>query len=355
MKKRGRILLIGLFALVVLLPVAMMIEDMLEEPPKTEVAEKYSGTVPLVYSPRYNLNAFGLENLHPFDTNKYQKIHDYLVDNQIRQKDNFLSPHPIQEQELKLVHSDNYLKHSLNNSIHLAYVTQIPIVALVPPPLIDWKVLKPMRKGAGGTILTCRKALKYGLSINVGGGYHHAQSNTGGGFCFYCDVPIAIECLRREKLLERALIVDTDAHQGNGFALEAAKQKGTYVLDFYEDGIYPKPKVKEDISVPFKHRTEGAEILRQIRSNLPFAIDKFKPDLIVYNAGADVLITDPLSTLKVTPRQLNERDLYIVSTARERHIPLAMVLAGGYSTDSHLAQAKSIELIIRKFDKHYIE
>ena len=212
-----------------------------------------------------------------------------------------------------------------------------------------------MRKGAGGTILTCRKALKYGLSINVGGGYHHAQSNTGGGFCFYCDVPIAIECLRREKRIKTALIVDTDAHQGNGFALEAAKQKGTYVLDFYEDGIYPTPKVKEDISVPFDHYTGGAEILRQIRNNLPHAIERFKPDLIVYNAGADVLASDPLSTLKVSPRQLNERDLYIISTAREKKIPVAMVLAGGYSTNSHLVQAKSIELIVRKFDKHYIE
>jgi Deacetylases, including yeast histone deacetylase and acetoin utilization protein len=88
-----------------------------------------------------------------------------------------------------------------------------------------------------------------------------------------------------------------------------------------------------------------------LEAALPTAIEKAQPDLIVYNAGSDVLATDPLSSLQLTAQHLNERDLFVISSARERNIPIAMVLAGGYSHESADAHAKSIESIVGKFDK----
>jgi histone deacetylase 11 len=123
----------------------------------------------------------------------------------------------------------------------------------------------------------CREALKHGVAINIGGGYHHAQCDKGGGFCVYSDVPIAATILREERLVDRVLIVDTDAHQGNGFAHEAQRQRKTHVLDFFDESIYPFPKVSEDMSVPFPAQTNGQTYLSTLAQMLPEAIARYEP------------------------------------------------------------------------------
>ena len=80
------------------------------------------------------------------------------------------------------------------------------------------------------------------------------------------------------------------------------------------------------------------------------AIEKFKPDFIFYNAGSDVLASDPLSTFLLRVEDMNERDTFVVETARRNSIALAMVLAGGYGPESARAHTQSIELILRRFD-----
>jgi histone deacetylase 11 len=84
--------------------------------------------------------------------------------------------------------------------------------------LTDWRVLAPMRYATGGTILACRLALEHGIAINLSGGYHHASGQCGGGFCVYADVPLAAKILHDEGLVGKVLVVDLDAHQGNGTA-----------------------------------------------------------------------------------------------------------------------------------------
>ncbi|HMP50263.1 MAG TPA: histone deacetylase [Candidatus Melainabacteria bacterium] len=316
--------------------------------------EQSGGTkVALVYSPRYNITAFGMERLHPFDGSKYRKIKEAIVHNVLRKPDEFLCPEEMPPSTLKLVHSQKYLG-SLNDSRTVAEILEIPVASVIPSQILDWRILRGMRYGAGGTLLAGRAALQSGLAINIGGGYHHADHDCGGGFCVYCDVPASIATLRNEGLIRKALIVDTDAHQGNGFANVSAGQPDTFMIDFFDDSIYPYPKVTEDFSVPFEKGVPGSYYLKVLQEKLPPVIEEVKPDIIFYNAGADVLESDPLSNMRVSPEQLVERDLFVVSTARKYDIPIAMVLAGGYSKDSASAQADSICAILRKFDKENI-
>ena len=75
------------------------------------------------------------------------------------------------------------------------------------------------------------------------------------------------------------------------------------------------------------------------------------PEVLVYNAGSDVLATDPLASLRLTPGEMAERDLYVVTAVREQGIPLALVLSGGYGPKSWEAHARSLEGILVRFDK----
>lgn len=325
-------------------------QDLLAPSRETEDKPKNGSKVPLFYSKGYNISAFGLEHLHPFDGRKYQKIYEALTNPKgPRRPSSVERPAALSEAALLKVHSKEYLE-SLGDSRVLSRILEVGILAKLPAGVIDWRILKPMRLAAGGTMAACRAALQRGLAINIGGGYHHADKDQGGGFCVYCDIPIAIKTLRQEGLLKTALIVDTDAHQGNGFANVAREESQLFVLDYFDESIYPHPKVKEDWSIPFPRNTDGRTYLSELKSTLPVALEKFKPDLVAYNAGSDVLDSDPLSTFRLKVAEMNERDLFVVETTRRMNIPLAMVLAGGYGKDSARAHTKSIESILARFD-----
>lgn len=306
--------------------------------------------VPLVYSPGYNITVFGLERLHPFDSRKYRRIRDWLIRQGLRQRKHFVRPRPCTRAELLQVHTPEYLR-SLRDRRVLARILEVPVVRRLPAWLVDWRVLRSMRWATGGTVLACRLAWEKGLAINLGGGYHHASGSRGGGFCVYADVPLALTILKAEGQLPSALVVDTDAHQGDGTADAIRPWPWAHILDFFEQDIFPWPKAEEDMPVPLPPRTNGAEYLDALREHLPRALDLYRPALVVYNAGSDVLWSDPLSALLLTAEEMAERDLYVVTEVRERGVPLAMVLSGGYGLASWEAHARSLESILVRFDR----
>jgi histone deacetylase 11 len=305
--------------------------------------------VPIVYHPSYNITVCGLERLHPFDSQKYRRIHDELIRQGLRQKGDFTRPETLTRAELQLLHTPEYLR-SLGRARTLAGILEVPIVARLPAVFTHWRVLRPMRLASGGTIRACRLALERGLAINLGGGFHHASGQKGHGFCVYADVPTALLLLHREGRIRSALVIDTDAHQGDGTADAIRDWEWAHLLDFFESAIFPWPKVEEDAAVPLPSWLDGEEYLRRIRDDVPVALDMARPDLVVYNAGSDVLASDPLASLQLTTAQLAERDLAIVTMTRERGIPLAMVLSGGYGSLSWQAHAQAIEGILARFD-----
>ena len=306
--------------------------------------------VPLVYSPAYNVSAFGLERLHPFDGRKYRRIHDWLIAQGLRRPGDFVAPGPCSRRDLLAVHTPAYLR-SLWRPRVLARILEVGPVALLPPCLTRWRVLRPMRKATGGTVWACRLALERGLAVNLGGGYHHAGPAAGGGFCAYADVPLALALLYHEGLIRSALVVDTDAHQGNGTADAIRPWPWAHLLDLYEERLFPRPKADEEMPVPLPSLAGGATYLELLREHLPEALRRARPELVVYNAGSDVLASDPLASLRLTPAELAERDLYVVTEVRGRGVPLAMVLSGGYGPASWEAHARSIEGIVVRFDR----
>ena len=306
--------------------------------------------IPLVYTPRYNITAFGLERLHPFDSVKYRRIHAWLIAQGLRTPADFLAPAPATDADLRRVHTPEYLA-SLRRRDVLARILEVPVVRWLPAWLIRWRVLRPMRYAAGGTMLAARLAREHGLAINLGGGFHHAGPARGHGFCAFADIPLALHALHAEAPLRSALVVDTDAHQGDGVADAVRPWLWAHVLDFFEADIFPWPKVAEDVPVPLPPGTTGAAYLEQLRTALPAALDRYRPELVLYNAGSDVLWSDPLTRLMLTAEELAERDLYVVSEVRGRGVPLAMVLSGGYGPLSWEAHARSIEGIVTRFDR----
>jgi histone deacetylase 11 len=310
--------------------------------------------VTLVYSPDYDIHFFGLERLHPFDSRKYSRAMGELerrcgprLESWIRTPEG-----PVTREQLLRVHLEEYLER-LGSSPYLARVLELPFLAGLPASLIDQRVLAPMRLATAGTILAARQALLHGIAINMSGGYHHASTHQGEGFCVYSDLPIAVAELRATGELgpeDRVLVIDLDAHQGNGFERALGHDRTIFFLDVYNADIYPGDRAaarRIDFPAPLRPGTGDEEYLATLRRLLPEALDHIFPlKLALYNAGADVYRGAALGGLDIAAEGVFARDRYVFDTLSDEGIAWVMLLSGGYSRESYRLIARSVAYVL---------
>jgi histone deacetylase 11 len=339
--------------------------------------------LPIVYSPGYDITLGGLEKLHDFDGKKYGKVRRHLVDNLGIPRSCMYEPEEVAESDLLKVHCSEYLESlSMNSHGTLRGIIGLSVINKVPAWMMRWRVLRPMKLATSGTIQAVDLALKDKWAINLSGGYHHAKGNKapkegkvvreGEGFCVYGDIQLAILKAREKNPNLKTLIVDLDAHRGNGHETFFHNDENVCIFDMYGMPNYPGQKgadesihydfelnmsnrnhlannfiVIEDDAIEVKG-VEDKEYLKILRDNLPKAIATFKPDLILYNAGTDIYEKDPLGHLDITMQGIIDRDEFVFSQARDKNIPIAMVLSGGYTKESSTIISKSIENLLKK-------
>lgn len=306
----------------------------------------------IVYHKNYDISFFGLEKiLHYFDTHKYSKVFNYLVKNNIISKNAIHTPTIIDDEQLLTIHTQKYLQ-SLENSQTIAQVTGVPLLRIIPNFLLRKKILEPMKYATAGTVLAAQLAMKHGLAINLSGGYHHAKANCGEGFCFFADIPLAIHKLWKDQPELKVLIIDLDAHQGNGNSTILRKDPRVAFVDAYGKYNYPTfhdylTQFDVQYRIPLEWKTEDAEYLEKVKIAIDQAIADHKPQLIMYNAGTDILIGDPLGGMSITAQGIIVRDQLVIESAVKNNIPVVMTLSGGYTKQSADVISKSLENVIK--------
>ncbi|XP_063952767.1 histone deacetylase 11-like isoform X2 [Lytechinus pictus] len=302
---------------------------------------------PIIYSPDYNISFLGFEKLHPFDSGKWGKVYSLLKKECMLCDETIICPLEATEDDLLVAHTKKYISR-LKWSISVAGITEVPPVALLPNYIVQKKVLRPLRLQTGGSILAAKLAMERGWAINIGGGFHHCSSKQGGGFCAYADITLALRFLFHQGTIQKAMILDLDAHQGNGHERDFMQDKeSVYILDVYNRHIYPRDGfAKRGISrkVEVNYFIADEQYMTLVASNLEAALNEFEPDILVYNAGTDSLEGDPLGALSISPQGIIRRDMMVFEFARDRPkpIPIVMVTSGGYQRNNADIIAASI-------------
>lgn len=327
-----------------------------------------SERLPIIYSDKYDFSLDMVEEqdwwkdfnfkisssrLIPpiFGSSRYKKINEEIKARLNLDQSDFYSPKAVTEKELILVHSKQYLE-SVEQPEVIAKICEAPLLKNLSSKMINKYVLSPMRYATGGTILGAELALQKGWAINIGGGFHHAKAQSGSGFCVYADIPIAIKFLRQSKPNLKVLVIDLDVHQGNGVSDVLKDDSYTYILDVYNKDIYPKDyEAQKGINFDFPLRSyiKDKEYLGLIQRVVSRAIETTSPDLIIYNAGTDIYEEDPLGAMSVSSNGVIKRDYYVFKAARNKNIPILMLLSGGYSENGPHLIADSIINIINNF------
>jgi acetoin utilization deacetylase AcuC-like enzyme len=246
------------------------------------------------------------------------------------------APEPASDEDLLRVHTPEYLR---------AVATGEPR-ALAESQKFPWSetLAESVRWTNGGCIAAVLAALEGGLSGNLASGFHHSHADHGEGFCTFNGLAVALERARAERKIRRGLVVDLDLHYGNGTAALLSTRPELFALSIYGNW-YRDNRAYRDVtaerapdtanawSVPVPAGAGGAAYLEILEQHLEPAIDRAAPDVILYQAGADPYREDPYSPLDLGHDDLLARDELVFRTALRHGIPVAWVLAGGYTPD----------------------
>jgi acetoin utilization deacetylase AcuC-like enzyme len=274
----------------------------------------------LVYHPGYDLNL----GEHVFPAQKYHWLHDRLLRTRFACEEDFVAPKPATDEDVLLVHDPGWVAKLKDGTL-----TYQDILRLEIP--YSRQTMEAFWLAAGGTILAARLALEMRFAFHVGGGFHHAFAAHGEGFCAINDVAIAVRRLQKDGLIRRAMTVDCDVHHGNGTAALFARDPSVFTLSIHQFNNYPSEKPLSSLDIHLADNTSDEEYLKRLENGVKAALLMFRPDLIIYLAGADPYCEDQLGGLSLTFQGLMDRDRFVIGTAIAEKIPVATVLAGGYA------------------------
>ncbi len=195
------------------------------------------------------------------------------------------------------------------------------------------RMVERSRRSSGATLAAAREALATGWSANLAGGTHHAFRDRGEGFCVFNDAAIAARAMQAEAGLTRIAIVDCDVHQGNGTAAIFAGDDAIFTFSIHGARNFPFVKEASDLDVELADGTGDDEYLWHLERGLDETLERARPQLVFYLAGADPYEGDRLGRLKLTKRGLARRDEHVLATLHARGIPVAIAMAGGYAHD----------------------
>jgi acetoin utilization deacetylase AcuC-like enzyme len=267
-----------------------------------------------------------LPSHHRFPMGKYARLRSRLLATGEFAEEDFRVPEAASDAELCRAHCADYLRRVATGSLDAAEVRAIGF---------PWseRMVERSRRSSGATLAAAREALTRGWSANLAGGTHHAFRARGEGFCVFNDAAVTARAMQVEAGLQRVAIVDCDVHQGNGTASIFAGDDSVFTFSIHGARNFPFFKEASDLDIELADGTRDEEYLWHLERGLDETLERSRPQLVIYLAGADPYEDDRLGRLGLTKRGLARRDELVLGTLAARGIAVAVAMAGGYARD----------------------
>ena len=279
--------------------------------------------LPLIYHPDY---VVPLPQAHRFPMPKFRQLYELLLNDKVARIEQFFSPETPSPQLIELVHTPQYVQAYMQGTLDAKAQRRIGL---------PWSpaLVKRTNIAVGGTILTAKLALRYGLACNTAGGTHHAFPSYGSGYCIFNDLAIASRVIQHLNLACKILIIDLDVHQGDGTAFIFQNDDSVFTFSMHCEVNFPGTKQVSDLDIALPVGMEDEEYLQTLAPYLTDVLTAVKPDLVLYDAGVDTHISDRLGKLALTDTGIFRREMQVLSTCIAARYPVACVIGGGYADD----------------------
>jgi len=261
---------------------------------------------------------------HRFPMAKYRQLRERVLASAWAGCCELHVPDAATDEQLGLVHDADYVQRVVSGRLTSDEIRRIGF---------PWSaaLVERSRRSVGATIAAARAALADGLAANLAGGTHHAYAGFGEGFCVFNDVAVAVRVVQRESRIRRALIIDCDVHQGNGTASIFANDPSAFTFSIHAAKNFPLRKHPGDVDVALPDGTDDETYLGALEGGLTRAFDVTDHELVFYLAGADPFEGDRLGRMRLTKAGLLQRDRVVLTACRQRGLPVAVAMAGGYA------------------------
>ena len=267
-----------------------------------------------VYSEEMGRFDFGPD--HPFKPERATKTYDLCTRYGVMNYPwmTILEPEAIDLELLYLFHEREYLRYledASKGKVNLDMLARglgnedTPILR----GIYEWSL-----KAAGGTNMAMQKILNGDAltAFNPLAGFHHALPGSAEGFCYINDIVIAIMSAQKKSTGLKSVYIDLDAHHGNGVQEAFYGDPEVLFISLHETGrtLYPWSGYETEtgkgegrgftVNVPLEPGTDDDVYNFVFDAVVPPLVTSFSPDIIVAELGADTLISDPLTHLKLT-------------------------------------------------------
>ncbi|WP_371185756.1 histone deacetylase [Thalassotalea maritima] len=279
--------------------------------------------IPLVFHPIYS--ELDLPVRHRFPIEKYRCLYQYLLQQGVSQR-LFQQPEPADTQMLQRLLDNEYLHALIGNTLDDKAMRRIGF---------PWseQLIKRTLTAVGGTLLTAKLALEHDVAINLTGGYHHAFNDYGSGFCMVNDLYVAADQMLQHPDINTVLIFDCDVHQGDGTAALAADRSDIITVSLHCEKNFPYRKQRSDMDFALDKHMHDDEYLTVVEQALQLALDYQQIDAVIYDSGVDIHQDDDLGHLNISTQGIYLRDKAVFNACKQRRLPVAAVIGGGYQRD----------------------
>ena len=261
---------------------------------------------------------------HPFPMTKYALLRAALVEEGILQRAELVPAEPAPLASILAVHEQAYVTAFLEGRLGADAQRRIGF---------PWSREHARRAlvSVGGTLAATRHALRHGWSGNLAGGTHHAHADFGAGYCVFNDLVIAARWALEHADISRVLVVDLDVHQGDGTAALTCDDERIFTLSLHGESNFPARKQVSDLDVPLADGTDDEGYLAALAPALERALERARPELVLYQGGVDVLGADHLGRLALSEAGVLARDELALAQLAAAGPAIVLTLGGGYA------------------------
>jgi len=264
---------------------------------------------------------------HPFPMDKFRVSKDMLLESGILRPDEIIDVRGVAMHHLRRVHETGYIAKIEAGALDRK--EQI-VLGLPASPRLFTRCAAEVE----ATRLACHAALAEGVGVCLAGGTHRAFREHGEGYSVFNDVAVAIRDLQDAQPKIKIMVVDTDAHQGDGTntLLAGDPRVFTYSIHVPGNSMAAMARVTHgSLDVETSRYVEGEMYLKQLFVTLAGALDAFAPDLVIWISGVDNHRNDRVGQMYLSLKDIQRRDEVLLGAFIKNRIPVAVLYGGGYN------------------------
>ena len=267
-----------------------------------ELKETNSAKAILIGSEVYRKSQFG--GKHPLSIPRVSAVLDLVRALGICDKEEYKTGPCAKPELLKSFHTADYIavlkKTEVSQKISEKDAKTYNIGSLSNPVFPE--MFKRPATSVGSSLLAADLVANGGRAYSLGGGLHHGMTGYANGFCFLNDLAFAINRLR-DLGVQRIAYIDLDAHHCDGVAAAFPEDENLFVVSTHERKRWPFTGGLDEnipdrfLNVPLPSHCNDTEFMFVFEKLVLPLLDRFQPEALIIQGGADALVEDPMSRL----------------------------------------------------------